>query len=170
MFNSKIFWNERYINGGTSGAGSYNEYALYKSDILNKFIKNNRIKTIIDYGSGDGNQLKLINTENIKYTGIDTSAFIISKCKEIFKDDMKKTFINSDDIDNELKADLVLSCDVVYHLIEDHIYTDYINKLFNMSNKYVIIYAPNKNYDEAIHVKNLEFVATIRFTAQTLRT
>lgn len=161
MFNSKNYWNDRYTRGETSGAGSYNEFAIYKANIINNFIKNNRIKTIIDYGSGDGNQLKLINTENIKYTGIDTSAFIISKCKEIFKDDMTKTFINSDDINNEFKADLVLSCDVVYHLIEDHIYTDYINKLFNMSDKYVIIYAPNKNYDEAIHVKKREFIEYI---------
>ena len=34
----------------------------------------------------------------------------------------QKRFIHADNIDNELKAELVLSCDVIYHLIEDDPY------------------------------------------------
>ena len=158
MFNSKKYWNDRYLRGGNSGQGSYNHLAQIKGDVINDFIKKNQIKTLIDYGVGDGNQLKLINTENLTYTGIDVSEFIISKCKEDFKDDKTKLFIHVDDIDNDLKADLVLSCDVIYHLIEDHVYKEYMNNLFSMSKKYVIIYAPNINYNEAVHVKKCEFI------------
>ena len=130
-------------------------------DIINNFIKENKIKSIVDYGVGDGNQLKLINTENLKYTGIDVSEFIISKCKEQFKNDKTKSFIHVDNIDNKLKGELVLSCDVIYHLIEEHVYKEYMDNLFSMSNKYVIIYAPNINYDEATHVKKREFIEYI---------
>ena len=84
MFNSKKYWNNRYQKGGNSGAGSYNRLACFKASIINDFIKKNNIGSIIDYGVGDGNQLKLIDTKNKIYTGIDVSAFIISKCKEIF--------------------------------------------------------------------------------------
>ena len=49
-------------------------------------------------------KLKLFNTENLIYTGIDVSEFIISKCKENFKDDKTKKFIHVDNIDNELKG------------------------------------------------------------------
>jgi hypothetical protein len=91
------------------------------------------------------------------YTGIDVSEFIISKCKEIFKDDKTKTFIHVDNIDNELKAELVLSCDVIYHLIEEHVYKEYMEKLFSMSKKYVIIYAKNENINHAVHVKFRKF-------------
>lgn len=141
------------MKGQNSGSGSYNELAQFKADIINNFIEKNQIKSIADYGVGDGNQLKLINTEKLIYTGIDVSEFIISKCKEEFKDDKTKKFILVDNIDNELKADLVLSCDVIYHLIEDDIYKEYMDNLFTFSKKYVIIYANNKDANHAIHVK-----------------
>lgn len=158
MFNSKKFWNDRYIKGGNSGSGSYNELAYFKADIINEFIKNKKIKTIVDYGVGDGNQLKLINTENKLYTGIDVSTYIISKCKEMFKYDETKSFIHTDNINNELKAELLLSCDVIYHLIEDNVYEEYMNKLFYMSNKYIIIYAKNEDINHCLHVKFRKFL------------
>ena len=77
MFDSKKYWNDRYIKGGNSGKGSYNHLAKFKADVINSFIKHYKIKSIIDYGIGDGNQLKLFNTENLIYTGIDVSRFII---------------------------------------------------------------------------------------------
>lgn len=161
MFNSKKYWNDRYVKGGNSGLGSYNHLVQFKSDVINNFIEKNEIKSIVDYGVGDGNQLKLIDTEKLIYTGIDVSEFIISKCKEEFKDDKTKTFIHSDNIDNELKADLALSCDVIYHLIEEHVYKEYMGNLFSMSKKYVIIYAPNINYNETVHVKKRDFIEYI---------
>ena len=42
MFNSKKFWNERYLNGGNSGSGSYNHLAHFKANVINQFIKNNK--------------------------------------------------------------------------------------------------------------------------------
>lgn len=157
MFNSKNYWNQRYINGQTSGAGSYNELAYFKADIINDFIEKNNIQTLIDYGVGDGNQLKLINTENKTYTGIDVSTFIVSKCKEIFKDDKTKNFIHTSNVNNELKAELVISCDVIYHLIEDDVYHEYMDRLFSMSQRYVIIYAKDEDINHCQHVKFRKF-------------
>ena len=85
MFNSGKYWNDRYLKGQNSGEGSYNHLAKFKADIINNFIEENQIKSIIDYGVGDGNQLKLINTEQMIYTGIDVSEFIIKKCKRAQK-------------------------------------------------------------------------------------
>ena len=157
MFNSKKYWENRYKNNGNSGTGSYNELANFKAEIINNFIEKNKIQSLIDHGVGDGNQLKLINTENLIYTGIDVSKFIISKCKEEFKGDKTKKFIHVDNIDNELKADLVLSCDVIYHLIEDSVYKKYMENLFTFSKKYVIIYSKNEDVNHAIHVKFRKF-------------
>ena len=161
MFNSKNYWNDRYVKGQNSGTGSYNKLAQFKADVINDFLGRNQIKSIVDYGVGDGNQLKLFNIENLIYTGIDVSEFIISKCKEEFKDDKAKRFIHVDNIDNELKADLILSFGVIYHLIEEGVYKKYMENLFRLSKKYVIIYAPNINYNEAVHVKKREFIEYI---------
>ena len=151
MFDSKKYWNNRYVKGGNSGAGSYNNLAQFKGDVINNFIEKNEIKSIIDYGVGDGNQLKLFNTDKLIYTGIDVSKFIVSKCKEIFTDDKTKQFIHTDNIDTELKGDLVLSCDVIYIWLKNT-YKEY-GKI-SVSKKYVIIYA--KNEDMIANMLNLE--------------
>ena len=65
MFNSKNYWNDRYVKGQNSGTGSYNKLAQFKADVINDFLGRNQIKSIVDYGVGDGNQLKLFNIENL---------------------------------------------------------------------------------------------------------
>lgn len=157
MFNSKKYWNDRYEIDRSSGAGSYTHLAEFKADVINDFIEKKQIKSIIDYGVGDGNQLKLLNTENIIYTGIDVSEFIISKLKKEFKDDKTKKFIDAADIDSQLEGELVLSCDVIYHLIEEHVYKEYMENLFTMSKKYIIIYAKNEDVNHCEHVKFRKF-------------
>jgi hypothetical protein len=156
MFNSKEYWEKRYLNKNNSGAGSYGCLAEFKSEIINDFLDKNNIVEFIDYGVGDGNQLKLINTKNRKYTGIDISPTIIEKCKYIFKNDSTKLFICNNEIKNT-KAELVLSCDVLYHLVEDEIYNNYMKTLFNMSKKFVIIYAKNEDLNHVQHVKFRKF-------------
>ena len=161
MFDSKKYWNDRYLKGNDSGSGSYGILAKFKADIINDFNEKNKIKSLIDYGVGDGNQLTLMNTKDMTYTGIDVSEHIISKCKQTFQDDTTKTFMHVNDMHSEIQADVVLSCDVIYHLIEEHVYKEYMENLFSMSKKYVIIYAPNINYNEAVHVEKREFIEYI---------
>lgn len=156
MFNSKLYWEKRYRDGGNSGAGSYNELATFKSNIINEFIKKNNIGSIIDYGVGDGNVLKLLNIFDIEYYGIDVSPTVIENCKKIFNDKNIK-FFTVEQFDHTTKADLCLSCDVLFHLIEDDIYYEYIDNLFKFSNKFVIIYAKDEDKNHTVHVKFRKF-------------
>ena len=82
---SKNYWIERYDSGGNSGDGSYGKLAEFKAEILNEFVQQNNIKTIIEYGSGDGNQLTL--AEYPSYTGFDVSPKALSLCREKFLND-----------------------------------------------------------------------------------
>ena len=156
QFNTRKYWENRYKSGGNSGPGSYNELAKFKAKIINEFIDKHNIKSIIDYGVGDGNQLKFINTKNKKYTGIDISKMIIDKCKSRFKNDKTKIFILDNDLQN-LNADLAISCDVLYNLIEDTEYVNYIKNLFNISTSYIIIYARNEDLNYKPHIKFRKF-------------
>jgi len=171
-FNSTEYWENRYKQHKTSGYGSYNNLAIFKANIINSFIEKhtNEITTIIDHGVGDGNQLKLLNINpcDKNYIGIDVSPTIINKCRLMFADEPSKLFMLADDIVYDasiqrynITADLVISCDVLYHLIEDHIYEQYISQLFNMSTKYVIIYAKNANVNHTQHVKFRKFTQYI---------
>src|SRR5215207_6091130 len=56
---SEDYWITRYATGGNSGAGSYNKLAEYKAEVLNDFVKRHNVESVIEYGCGDGNQLKL---------------------------------------------------------------------------------------------------------------
>jgi trans-aconitate methyltransferase len=160
MFNSRKYWNDRYKNRGNSGSGSYNKLAEFKAEIINNFINDTNSNSIIDYGVGDGNQLKLINTQGRVYTGIDISPVVIDKCRIMFRDDKTKTFILDNNINN-LRAELVLSCDVIYHLIEDAVFQKYIHNMFEMSTRYIIIYAKDENIDHTSHVKFRKFTEYI---------
>lgn len=162
-FNSSVYWENRYLSGGNSGAGSYNHLAIFKAAVINSFIKKNNVKSLIDFGVGDGNQLKLIDTSNIKYYGIDISPTIIKKCQLMFPNDDTKSFYVNNDFDyNNIRVDLSISCDVLYHLIESDVYESYINNLFNLSEKFVIIYAKDFDQELSSHVKFRKFTHFIK--------
>lgn len=153
--NSPTYWETRYQVGGNSGAGSYGRLAEFKAEIINKFVADRNVFSIIEFGCGDGNQLKIASYP--KYLGVDISETVIQKCLEIFEDDKTKEFILKENFSNQT-ADLTLSLDVIYHLIEYEIFQDYMKLLFDSSEKYVIVYASNKNEATAAkHVHHRKF-------------
>lgn len=157
FFNSKDYWEDRYKKGYNSGDGSYGKLAEFKADVINTFVKVNNVKKVIEFGCGDGNQLKyfLFN----EYTGFDVSLTIIESCRKLYENDKHKKFRTMNEYKDE-QAELVLSLDVLYHLVERNVYEEYISKLFNAASKYVIIYSSNTNNNsknQTVHVKHRKF-------------
>src|ERR1700754_3603743 len=72
---SAEYWEERYRYGGNSGAGSYNRLAAFKANVLNEFVAANDIRSVIEFGSGDGAQLELAKYPD--YTGVDVSDTVL---------------------------------------------------------------------------------------------
>ncbi|MDA3952804.1 MAG: methyltransferase domain-containing protein [Bacteroidales bacterium] len=154
---SGSYWIERYNKGGNSGAGSYEKYAEFKADVINNFVNKNRINKVIELGCGDGNQLKHYRFN--EYIGYDISLKAIKLCKESFKKDKSKMFDIIKNYNDE-SADLTMSIDVIYHLIEDSVFNDYMELLFNSSTRFVIIYSSNSinlNSSSEPHVKHRSF-------------
>ncbi len=137
---SEGYWIERYKSGGNSGLGSYGQLAQRKAHVLNGFVEANAIHTIIEYGCGDGNQLALAKYP--RYIGFDVSPHAIARCKELFRNDPTKMFKLMSDYQGE-RADLTLSLDVIYHLVEDDVFENYMALLFSSSEEYVILYSTN---------------------------
>jgi len=157
---SKSWWEKFYSGGGNSAPGSYGVLAQFKAQIINDFVKKNKIKRVIEFGCGDGNQLSMFKIPN--YTGLDVSKTIIQKNIKYFrKDKTKKFFLYPEAFDNTsfFKTDLAISLDVIYHIIEDNAFNKYMKDLFNSSKKFVIIYSSNtnKNSLNPPHVKHREF-------------
>ncbi len=159
---SEKYWIQRYQSGGNSGSGSYDKFAKFKAEVLNNFVKNNQIKTIIEYGCGDGNQLRL--AEYPSYIGFDVSTEAIAQCRNIFFNDYTKEFKLLKEYQNET-AELTLSIDVIYHLIEIETFLSHMKFLFESSTRFVIIYSSNTDRQarlQANHIKHREFSKWIK--------
>lgn len=166
------YWEERYKKGGTSGAGSYNRLAEFKAQVLNTFVENHNITSVIEFGCGDGNQLSLAKYPT--YIGLDVAPTAIALCAEKFSTDKTKSFFlyNSKaffDNHNLFKAGLSLSIDVIFHLVEDEIFENYMHHLFNAAEKFVIIYASNYNLNQTFHEKDRNFTSWVEINRKDWR-
>jgi hypothetical protein len=55
-------------------------------------------------------------------------------------------------------ADLALSLDVVYHLLEDSVFDAYMRRLFGSARRFVIVYSSNLDQDwSGSHVRHRQF-------------
>lgn len=135
---SANYWQERYRLGGDSGAGSGGAPAAYKSGVLNRFVRENDVKSLIEFGCGDGRQLGSAKYPN--YLGFDISADAIARCRASFSGDESKRFEHVDNYSGET-AEVALSLDVLFHLVEDEVYHSYLDRLFAAASRYVVIYS-----------------------------
>ena len=158
---SSTYWEDRYKRKGNSGAGSYGRLAIFKAEILNAYVADNNIHTVIEYGSGDGHQLTL--AEYPEYLGFDVSHTAIDICRGLFANTLTKTFAHYDDYNAE-KADLTLSLDVIYHLVEDSVYEHYMARLFDSAKDHVIVYSSNSTDKDALKGYGSEHVRHRCFT------
>ncbi len=149
------YWIERYGDGGNSNDGSYGVLAEFKAEVLNDFVQS-AVQSVIEFGSGDGNQLRLAE---YPLHCFDVSPDAIAVCRERYADDDTKSFLHIRDYAGQ-RAELTLSLDVIFHLIEDDVYEAYMHRLFDSSDKFVIIYSSNTGQNhkyQAPHVRHREF-------------
>lgn len=138
------FWNSIYLAGGTSGTGSYNRLADFKAEIVNAFLEEKQIQTVAEIGCGDGNQLSLIHYPH--YVGIDVSRVIVEKDRLKFQDYSNYCFYHSlTERERYIhqRFDMTISMDVIFHLLEEDVFRAYMDDLFTMADKYVVIYSSN---------------------------
>ena len=154
---SSEYWTRRYSKGGDSGPGSYGPFASFKAETINEFVSRKSIQSIIEFGCGDGNQLTLAKYH--QYLGLDISEKAIGMCCERFQADATKRFQLLSEYNGE-KADATMSLDVIYHLVEDDVFSRYMNDLFAAASRFVIIYASNTEELSAynsLHVRHRRF-------------
>ncbi len=143
---SQDYWEQRYSAGGNSGAGSYERLAEFKAEVLNGFVADNAIRSVVEFGCGDGNQLRLLSLP--QYLGLDVSPTAIARCRRVFESDPNKAFKLMSEYRGE-QAELALSLDVIYHLVEDHVFESYMDQLFESAHRYVIVYSSDIDRDQA---------------------
>ena len=157
-FNSTKYWRDRYAAGGDSGAGSKNHLGSWKATVVETLVKEHKLKSVCDFGCGDGMQLARINFPlTIQYIGLDPSTDAIQRCEAAFKAFPNYCFAHK--LREVARVDLCLSLDVIYHLVEDDVFHEYMTNLFNAASKWVMIYSTNdpEHENTAKHIKHRKF-------------
>lgn len=156
------YWERRYRSGRNSGSGSYGKFAAFKADFLNRFVRENGVGSIVEFGCGDGNQLSL--AEYSGYLGLDVAPTAIARCRERFEGDATKRFAFYDpaQFDADLRrysADAAFSLDVIFHLVEDQVYEIYMRHLFAAGQRFVVILSSNTDEQSmpSVHVRHRRF-------------
>jgi len=165
----KEYWDERYKAGFTSGAGSYGDLAAFKADTINTFIEENSVKSVIEFGCGDGNQLKLMHYP--KYLGLDIASSAVEKCRQSFSGDDSKSFrlYSPQFFSNNglIQANLVVCLDVLYHIIPENEYIKTLDDIFSCSDNSVILYTDvdmfkTNTYQEGAHVRHRDTLSYLK--------
>ncbi|MFO1333259.1 MAG: methyltransferase domain-containing protein [Rubrivivax sp.] len=141
---SARYWETRYRTGGHSGAGAYGQLAAFKAEVFNMLVRELNVGSAVEFGCGDGNQLALLDIK--RYLGIDVSPTAIDLCRRKFQAQPGHRFLHTSQYGGET-AELSLSLDVIYHLVEDAVYLAYMQRLFDAAEQYVLIYASNPAQD-----------------------
>jgi len=160
-FSSGDYWEARYRVGGNSGMGSAGRLARFKAATINQFIAANAIRSVIDLGCGDASQMALLELPD-DYLGVDVSRAALARCAERFPG---RRFCTPEILRALPPAEMTLSLDVIYHLIEDTVFAAAIRTLFSWATRFVVIYASNLDADwSSEHVRHRRFTDHVAAT------
>lgn len=156
-FDATRYWERRYAAGGTSGEGSYGRLADFKAKVINDFVVEHDIRSAIEFGCGDGNQLSLLRVP--RYIGLDISASAIRRCISRFTDDNTRSFFLFDagsfqDRAGIFAAELVMSLDVIYHLVSDEEFEAYMSHVCAATIRYLVLYTTDVDSEEMGHQRH----------------
>lgn len=163
---STAFWEQNYARGYTSGIGSYGAAAERKAEFLNSFVREHGVRSVVEFGCGDGNQLSLASYP--RYVGLDVSRTAIALCRQRFADDPAKSFFLYDgacfvDHAELFSSDLAISLDVIYHLVEDEVFESYMGHLFAAAKRFAVVYSTDEEMTgTAPHVRHRVFSSWVQ--------
>jgi cyclopropane fatty-acyl-phospholipid synthase-like methyltransferase len=118
------------------------------------------VESVIEFGCGDGEQVAL--AEYPGYVGLEVSEAAVNACARRFATDETKSFLLYDPPSfhnsGALTADLVVSLEVLFHLVEDEIFEKTMHDMFEASSKYVIVFSSNHTESTPeLHVRHRRF-------------
>lgn len=139
-FNPAAYWNRRYLDGRTSGAGSEGDAAVAKAEMIESIIDVYGIRDVIDWGVGDGVVLGHVRSE-VPYLGIDISPHAVERLRARYgPTHPTRQFGLPRDGAHQVR-DLALSLDVLFHLVDDSHYRLYLAQLFGSAARAVLIHS-----------------------------
>ena len=109
-------WGANDENEGSSGGGSSLENARPYYEYLTKFLREHKIKSVVDLGCGDWMLSRYIDWTGIDYVGYDVVGSVIDKNIQKYGSDTVR-FVNANFLNIEIPAaDLIICKHVLQHI------------------------------------------------------
>jgi 2-polyprenyl-3-methyl-5-hydroxy-6-metoxy-1,4-benzoquinol methylase len=156
VFDVADYWQQRYVNGGDSGSGSQGAAVEAKAVYINQIIREYKLKSIIDWGCGDGELAMRVLVPH--YTGLDVAPAAVEMC--CAKMPSREWLVYDGFSGPDITADMALSVDVLFHLIDDGLYRRYLELLFD-SASLVCVSASNRDEAGRAHVLHRAFLKDV---------
>jgi SAM-dependent methyltransferase len=150
------YWEQRYAAGKRgSGPGSAGEHARQKAAGVNAVITRRGVRSVVDWGCGDGEVARLVEAE--QYLGLDLSMTALDVCRA--KMPAREFRLVHGALEPGPLADLALSLDVLYHLVDDVLYRRYLELLLASAPlAYVVSTHRPEDPSSAGHVRHREWL------------
>ncbi|MHA1167619.1 MAG: methyltransferase domain-containing protein [Candidatus Hodarchaeales archaeon] len=154
MSPTKGYWDKRYKKGRKSRKGKKGLSWVW--DLIESYAQKQIRESCIDVGCGDQTFWKLhYLTRTCKdYVGIDYSLDIINKNIKKYKN-RKFIHSNSSVFIPNIKSDVVLCIDLLFHIMNDEDYVKTLENLCKYSNLYIFLsnwYRKPEKYDESYQI------------------
>ncbi len=129
---------------------------MAKAALIKDVLRRTRPVSVLDLGCGDGVVISQVEMPP-RYIGYDPSLTALERCRELMP---RRTFT---DTIPEGQFDLVLSLDVMHHLVDDTVYAVYLAMLFAKSRCHVLVYGTNEDQRglHCAHVLHRQWVMDI---------
>jgi SAM-dependent methyltransferase len=137
VFDAASYWDRRYRKGRTSGAGSEGAAAEAKAAYVNALIVREGVGSVVDWGCGDGTVLGLLDPA-VEYTGLDVSRHVIQRHRRRGRG---RFLLLRRGSRPAVRADLALSLDVMFHLVDDRDYEEHLANLFASATRLVLVHS-----------------------------
>lgn len=150
-----VYWDRRFSDGVGPGSGSEGEAAVRKADYINAVIERWNVESVVDWGCGNGGQLGMIHAD--QYLGIDVAPAAIAQAVRLHRLDPRRSFMLwRPGAPISVHADMALSLDVIFHLVDPDEYRAHIDNLFGSAERLVLVHATNRlnEPDAAPHMQH----------------
>ena len=133
---TNIYEKELWGRGKGSGAGSRPKFNAPYIAFLENFLRDNNIKSVIDFGCGDWQFSQYIDWGNVNYLGLDVVDSVIENNKKQFPE---YSFISDTTVFPYLEGrELILIKDVIMHWPNKEI-VSFLDKLITYNIKILLV-------------------------------
>ena len=104
-----------------SGGGSHPYFTIEYRTFLDKFIRMNDVKTVLDVGCGDWQFSKYINFDGVEYLGVDVVPSVVAHNEKRYSSNNVRFAVMPARLAQLPSGDLLIMKDVLQHLPNDEI-------------------------------------------------